>query len=110
MKLVDTLYINNGYSDPRAHLKKTGNISIPSFHGSSSIKKYMIKLTFVSHNFSREVNPVRSSKTLPFTVIYTRATTLLELFRPLDSMCCKLCGEFMWVSQDVQFMIDCLNT
>ena len=123
MKLVDTLYINNGYRDLRAHLNKAGNISTPSFHGSSSIKKYMIKLPFVSDKFSRELNTFISSKKLPFTIIYTRATTLRELFvktRPLDravctrkeckvcvrldrytcvvsgivyKLCCKLCGE-----------------
>ena len=99
LKLVDTLYINNGYSDPRSYLK--GNISDSHGFRRSSNNKNIVKLPFISDKFTKELNAFISSKKLPFTIVYTRATTLRELFvstRPLDRVICtrkdcKVCNR-----------------
>ena len=94
MKMVDQLYLNNGYKHPRGYISshKTFNPNYkPRFNKSDSLN-HMIKLPFVSDQFSADVDHYIQKFKLPFTIIYTGAKTLRDLFcstRPLDKVYCS---------------------
>ena len=94
MKMVDTLYINCGYKHPRDFISshKTFN---PNYTPVATFKN-IIRLPFVSDRLSADIDNYIKKYKLPFTVVYTRAQTLRDLFvktRPLDRNTCvrKVC-------------------
>lgn len=102
MKLVDQLYLNNGYVNPRQYIKPSNPHQFTGTFSSfkrQNLKHHILKLPFISDEFSRKVDKYISQHKLPFRIVYLKPVTLANMFcrsRPLDkTVCsrgvCKIC-------------------
>ena len=91
LKFVDELYVNNGYSNPRQYIQEHFKSSYRGQYMRHSDRKYMLKLPFVSDKFAKKLDKFIADRKLPFRVVYTKPTTIRDLFcrsRPLDKQVC----------------------
>ena len=105
MKLMDELYINNGYKNPRLFLNrsesyKSNTNSRPQMRNNIfGTNKHVIKLPFVNNDLCWKIDNYIKQHKLPFTVVYTRSRNLRDILcksRPFDMIeCtrkdCKIC-------------------
>ena len=88
MRMVDQLYINNGYKHPRGFISNDMNFSYGYRSNNSS---HLVKLPFISDQVTSAINNYIKSHKLPFRIVYTGARTLSQLLcksRPRDSLTC----------------------
>ena len=118
--ILDKLYINNGYINPRKFLgskkKKKGHKKIKN---AMFQDKSILKLPFLSDSVSNKIRQFVKRQKLPLTVIFTPGTKLKSMFchsRPRDKQeCsdenCKTCEALVsgnCKTKGVVYQITCL--
>ena len=94
MKMVDQLYINNGYTDPRQYIqpKNTGTRANMKKRKRKQQQKHLLKLPFINDQFSAKVSRFIKTNKLPLKLVNTRPKTLGNMFcrsRPRDKRECS---------------------
>ena len=87
--ILDKLYINNGYMNPRKSLKKKKKKKTSQIN--SDRRKSVLKLPFLSDSVSNKVKEFIKQRKLPITAVFIPGKKLRTIFchsRPKDKRCC----------------------